>query len=108
MAEEPRFGENAPGVCNPMTFTGMKRAKYEQMLEKRRDELEKMSLADVSEYLEALRERYQERLGALLEQNMRALGTDLHNGGSCPDWEDRYDQAMATSREQAYQEFMEA
>lgn len=108
MAEKPRFGEKAPGIFNPAKLTGMKRAKYEQMLEERRDELEKMSLADVSEYLEALRERYQERLGVLLEQNMRALGADLHNGGSCPNWEDLYDQAMATSREQAFKEFMEA
>lgn len=103
-----RFGEKAPGITSPMSFSGMKRTKYEQMLERRRDELEKMSLADVDEYLSGLVKRYQRRIGDLLPGCMESLGTSLDEPSKGMGWYDKYDQAMRMATEMSFREFMDA
>lgn len=96
-------------IRSPEAFRGVRRLKYEQMLEERREVLESMTLADLDRYLAALERRYRQRAFELAPSYARELGaTDQLKATDVGRWIALNEQAQRRAMEAALEEMLAA
>ena len=101
--------EPPSGVVSPLAFSGIKRAKYERMLEENREQLRSMTLREVEDYLNLVRDRYPKRAYELTMHLMKEWGFErMREDTDTAAYLRAYDQASRMAQEIAWQEAMEA
>lgn len=101
--------EPPSGVVSPLAFSGIKRAKYERMLEENREQLRSMTLREVEDYLNLVRDRYPKRAYELTMHLMKEWGFErMREGTDTAAYLRAYDQASKMAQEIAWQEAMES
>ena len=101
--------EPPSGVVSPLAFSGIKRAKYERMLEENREQLRSMTLREVEDYLNLVRDRYPKRAYELTMHLMKEWGFERMREDTDTAADLRaYDQASRMAQEIAWQEAMES
>lgn len=101
--------EPPSGVVSPLAFSGIKRAKYERMLEENREQLRSMTLREVEDYLNLVRDRYSKRAYELTMHLMKEWGFErMREDTDTAAYLRAYDQASRMAQEIAWQEAMES
>lgn len=101
--------EPPSGVVSPLAFSGIKRAKYERMLEENREQLRSMTLREVEDYLNLVRDRYPKRAYELTMHLMKEWGFErMKEDTDTAAYLRAYDQASRMAQEIAWQEAMES
>ena len=101
--------EQPSGVVSPLAFSGIKRAKYERMLEENREQLRSMTLREVEDYLNLVRDRYPKRAYELTMHLMKEWGFErMREDTDTAAYLRAYDQASRMAQEIAWQEAMES
>ena len=101
--------EPPSGVVSPLAFSGIKRAKYERMLEENREQLRSMTLREVEDYLNLVRDRYPKRAYELTMHLMKEWGFErMREDTDTAAYLRAYDQASMMAQEIAWQEAMES
>lgn len=101
--------EPPSGVVSPLAFSGIKRAKYERMLEENREQLRSMTLREVEDYLNLVRNRYPKRAYELTMHLMKEWGFErMREDTDTAAYLRAYDQASRMAQEIAWQEAMES
>lgn len=101
--------EPPSGVVSPLAFSGIKRAKYERMLEENREQLRNMTLREVEDYLNLVRDRYPKRAYELTMHLMKEWGFErMREDTDTAAYLRAYDQASRMAQEIAWQEAMES
>lgn len=101
--------EPPSGVVSPLAFSGIKRAKYERMLEENREQLRSMTLREVEDYLNLVRDRYPKRAYELTMHLMKEWGFErMREDTDTAAYLRAYDQASKMAQEIAWQEAMES
>lgn len=101
--------EPPSGVVSPLAFSGIKRAKYERMLEENREQLRSMTLREVEDYLNLVRDRYPKRAYELTMHLMKEWGFErMREDTDTATYLRAYDQASRMAQEIAWQEAMES
>ncbi|WP_418954324.1 hypothetical protein [Tractidigestivibacter sp.] len=101
--------EPPSGVVSPLAFSGIKRAKYERMLEENREQLRSMTLREVEDYLNLVRDRYPKRAYELTMHLMKEWGFErMREDTDTAAYLRAYDQASRMAQEIAWQEAMES
>jgi glucan phosphorylase len=101
--------EPPSGVVSPLAFSGIKRAKYERMLEENREQLRNMTLREVEDYLNLVRDRYPKRAYELTMHLMKEWGFErMKEDTDTAAYLRAYDQASRMAQEIAWQEAMES
>ena len=101
--------EPPSGVVSPLAFSGIKRAKYERMLEENREQLRSMTLREVEDDLNLVRDRYPKRAYELTMHLMKEWGFErMREDTDTAAYLRAYDQASRMAQEIAWQEAMES
>ena len=101
--------EPPSGVVSPLALSGIKRAKYERMLEENREQLRSMTLREVEDYLNLVRDRYPKRAYELTMHLMKEWGFErMREDTDTAAYLRAYDQASRMAQEIAWQEAMES
>lgn len=101
--------EPPSGIVSPLAFSGIKRAKYERMLEENREQLRSMKLREVEDYLNLVRDRYPKRAYELTMHLMKEWGFErMREDTDTAAYLRAYDQASRMAQEIAWQEAMES
>lgn len=101
--------EPPSGVVSPLAFSGIKRAKYERMLAEDKERLRGMTLREVEDYLNLVRDRYPKRAYELTMRLMKEWGFEgMREDTDTAAYLRAYDQASRMAEEIAWQEAMES
>lgn len=96
-------------VTSPLAFSGVRRIKYEQMLEASRETLESMTLDELEAFLGALERTYQQRSLELAQDVAARMGATEELKATDPaGWLKIHEQAQRAASEIALREMLEA